>query len=502
MEAVAKKYAERVVFLFVYCREAHPTDGPRANNTRTKSGDKIKQATSRAEREETARTFCEDMKLSRRILVDEFDGRSAQRLYGGLNNPTVVIDVEGTMALKMAWTNGESLDRYLEKFLASGGKTDLVLAESVPVRGPGGRRRPGTASPPSDLRQYWSHGTAQGSGPVRFSYPPMKVDDIAYIVPMGLMVGAHVTPSDHMYFEPVDRNAGRYRYDVFAPANGHIVHIQHRNRFEGTNEAPREYDDYRVVIEHTGTFWSYFDLITRLDPSIVERLERVPVGGPPIHVRIPVKAGQVIGKVGGRTLDFGVVNSEVRLRGFVVPQHYEREPWKIHTVDPFDYFDEPLRSRLVERSLRKAKPHGGKIDYDVDGRLVGNWFREGTNGYAGNGDRRGYWTGHLAIVYHHLDPSKIVVSLGDYDGQCRQFWVKGNAPDPATVGKDQGLTKYNLVWPSIDSRGRTLEGLNDRVQGVLLVQLVEDRKLKVEAFPGQAAEQVEGFTKRAAIYER
>ncbi len=37
----------------------------------------------------------------------------------------------------MAWTNGAALDRYLEKFLAGGGKFDAQLAETVPVKGPG-----------------------------------------------------------------------------------------------------------------------------------------------------------------------------------------------------------------------------------------------------------------------------------------------------------------------------------------------------------------------------
>ena len=53
---------------------------------------------------------------------DEFGDKSVQRLYGGMPNPTVVIDVDGKIALKMAWTGGEELDRYLERFLAGGGR--------------------------------------------------------------------------------------------------------------------------------------------------------------------------------------------------------------------------------------------------------------------------------------------------------------------------------------------------------------------------------------------
>jgi len=352
------------------------------------------------------------------------------------------------------------------------------------------------------LQMQWSQGKAVGKGPIRFTYSPMQVEDIGAIIPMGLMVGAHVTPSDHQYYTPKDPNGGRYRYDVRAPADGFIVQIQHRAKFEGTSEVPREYDDYRVAIEHSGTFWSYFDLITRIDESILAQIKGGIGKGGNKGVRIPVKGGQVIGKVGGRTLDFGVVNTEVTLKGLLVPSHYDREPWKIHTVDPFDYFDEPLKGQLLQLNPRIVEPLGGKIDYDIDGRLVGNWFKENTNGYAGNGDTRGYWMGHLAIVYHHIGPSKSIVSLGDYEGKPRQFGVRGNAPDPATVSKDSGPVKYELINIARPSSSEPFEGADNQVQGVLLVQVLDGRKLKVETFVGKTAENVNGFTEAASLYER
>ena len=68
---------------------------------------------------------------------------SVQRLYGGMPNPTVVIDVDGKIALKMAWTGGEELDRYLERFLAGGARFDAELAKSVKVQGPGKQKEKG-----------------------------------------------------------------------------------------------------------------------------------------------------------------------------------------------------------------------------------------------------------------------------------------------------------------------------------------------------------------------
>jgi hypothetical protein len=137
MEELAKKYRGKAEFLFVYCREAHPEGDP-GSSTRTKDNQPIKQAMTVAQRKATAWLFCNDMKMNRRILVDEFDDQSAQRRYGGMQDPTIVIDVDGKIALKMAWTDGELADEFLEKFLAQGGKLNEALARAVPMRGGGG----------------------------------------------------------------------------------------------------------------------------------------------------------------------------------------------------------------------------------------------------------------------------------------------------------------------------------------------------------------------------
>ena len=365
----------------------------------------------------------------------------------------------------------------------------LLLACSQEKRGP-------------DLCQIWSHGACPDKkGPVRLTHAPMNLDDVATILPYGLMVGAHVTPIDHGYFAPKDLKAGRTRYDVFAVADGTIVHIQRRMKaVVDAGEKDRETDEYRLVIAHSCTFWTYYDLITQLDKSITDVTGEIK-DMKPVLCKIPVKGGQLIGKVGGQTLDFAAVDKEKTLKGLVVPEHYDREPWKIHTVDFFDCYDEPLKSKLLALNPRKAEPRGGRIDYDVDGKLVGNWFLEKTNGYGGAGDKRGYWTGHLSIVPHAMDPSIVMVSHGDWNGKSVQFAVKGSAPDPATVGVKEGLVKYELTWAPMMSDGRKSE-VAQRVQGVVLFQVLEGRRLKVEAFPGKTGDDVKEFTAAAKIYER
>jgi uncharacterized protein (TIGR03437 family) len=358
------------------------------------------------------------------------------------------------------------------------------------------------------LRQQWSQGRCTGEGSVLYTELPMAARDISVVLPLGLVTDAHVTPIDHQYLSPKDYSLGRDAYPVRAPAAGTIVNIQHRTSFVGDNTPTKLTDEYRVVIEHSCTFWTYFDLITSLDAAISARISPAPPASGPwsAPVRIPVEAGQTIGRIGGQTLDIGAVNTQIILPGFLVPDSYIREPWKVHTVDPIDYFAGPLRAQLLELNPRKAAPRGGKIDYDLDGRLVGNWFREGTNGYAGADPLR-YWAGHFSIAPHYLDPTYFTISLGDYDGKSRQFWARGNKPDPSTVSTASGLVKYELTPVGLSLQGPGSANLvyniqDSNIHGVLLVALVGERRLKLEAFPGKTAAEVAGFTPGAALYER
>lgn len=367
------------------------------------------------------------------------------------------------------------------------------------------------AQGPIDLRQYWSHGTCQGKGRVPLGSPPMRLDDIRMILPYGLMVGGHVTPIDHGYYEPLDRSLGRSRYDVLAPAKGWIVHIQTRPNGAST--------DYRIAIELSCTFWVYYDLVTDLAPKVLAAAGWTPQSTGIAQVRIPVKAGEVIGKIGAQTLDIGIVDGTKTLKNLVFPEHYVREPWKIHTVDLFASFTKPLRAKLLAKNPRAVAPRSGKIDHDVDGRLAGNWFQQGTNWYAGTCDGRSnpmdcsYWRGHLAFAPDYLDPTQVRVSFGDFGGKEAQFGVVGNVPDPREVSVATGLVKYELVqwayykadgsfWDRFSyTNGVTARNMS-QVFGAVLAQLVSPRTLKLEAFPGKTAAQVAGFTAAARLYER
>lgn len=354
----------------------------------------------------------------------------------------------------------------------------------------------------------------RGSGPVQFGTSPMDPKDVGVILPYGGMVGAHVTPIDHMYFSPVIFNSPRDTYEVRAMADGVITSISERtqNVTDVNNGSPKE-AEYQMKFWYTCDFASYYDLVTSLSPRLKAEFDAHKNGGS-ASVQIKVTEGEVVGRIGGQTLDFAVYDYTKILPGFIVPEHYLAESWKLHVVDPFQYFTEPVKQQLLALNIRQAEPREGKIDYDMDGKLVGTWFKEGNNGFGETGgENAAPWRAHLSFVYDSIDPSMLIISIGDFGGQSQQFAIKGNTPDPATVGQGQ-LIKYELVqidhyrtstgqsWDRMRPYGDIKGKPGSSVQGIALAQMVGSRTLKFEAFPGKTAAQVLGFTSSAITYER
>ena len=366
---------------------------------------------------------------------------------------------------------------------------------SAPTRTPS---RPSTAVSTSDA-------TSCEDGRITFETPPVDLEATELVVPLGLMSGSHVTPVDHIYFQ--NYREPTLDIDVYSPAAGTVTDIQHMSQTVSDGPATA-IDDYRLVIEYSCSIASIFIHVATLAPALAAV---APPPGEDARVDVALQAGELIGTYQAN-VDYNVVDADVTLPGLLVPEHYSAEPWKIHAAPPFQYFSDRIREKLVSLSLRAAAPFDGRFDYDVDGRLVGSWFLQGTNGYAG-ASRDRYWAGHLAVAYDHLDPSHVVISLGTFDGASAQVAVRGNAPDPADVSVTSGLVVYELVgydyWVGDERWDRVslVSGLEARhrdsdVRGVVLFQLLDDRTLKVETFPGKSASEVAGFTNAALMYER
>lgn len=360
-----------------------------------------------------------------------------------------------------------------------------------------------------------NHGCS-GSGTVMFGTSPMDPKDVGSVLPYGAMIGDHVTPIDHMYFSPKVFNSPRDAYEVRAIGDGVVTAISRRTMHvtdKGNGQTKPE--EYQLKFWHTCDFASYFDLVTSLSPRFKAEFDKHVQQGDWANLQMKVTEGELVGRIGGQTLDFAVFDYTKQLPGFVVPKHYLEESWKIHVVDPFQYFKEPVRSQLLALNPRQAEPRSGKLDYDIDGKLVGTWFKEGNNGLGDpSGENPSTWRAHISFAYDSIDPTGLMISIGDYAGETAQFAIKGNSPDWATIDTNSGLQKYELTHIEY-FRGSTGEQWNrmtphtdikmrpqSNAQGVVLVQMEDDRKIKFEAFPGKSAGQVNGFTNSALIYER
>lgn len=345
---------------------------------------------------------------------------------------------------------------------------------------------------------------------VTFSSAPLPMDQLGFIIPMGQMNDGHVTPTDHVYVSPINTAAADNTFDVVMPADGTVVNISAMpSQYVGDRNQQTATEDHRVVIAHNCRYYSIFIHIHQLSDALKEAVGTLQPNENK-NVIIELKAGDKLGKIGGNPVDWSLMDVTQTLKGFITPDLYKREAWKVHVIDPISVYSGSLKSQLIAKSLRSAEPYGGKIDYDKRGALIGNWFQEGTNGYEGANMER-YWDGHLSVVPDHLDPSSTIVSIGNWEGKAAQMAVKGKV-DPAAVTKATGPVKYELMGISYVADGQSFNAQrpaknitirqDGTVKGTIMFEVGDNEHLKVQTFPGKSAAQVTGFTDAAKTYVR
>src|SRR5437588_7367183 len=135
----------------------------------------------------------------------------------------------------------------------------------------------------------------QGRGPGTITASPIALSDLAYIQPMGLMIGGHVTPIDHGYFyikgavaHPPQQAA------VYAPLGGKVSTVTRTVRHGDPAVKPdHTYDDYAITIEATCTFRVRFSNLVRFAGALGDRIGQLD-GDESKTPDYPVKAGELI----------------------------------------------------------------------------------------------------------------------------------------------------------------------------------------------------------------
>lgn len=339
-------------------------------------------------------------------------------------------------------------------------------------------------------------------GKVYFTHAPIDLSGVKWFISMG---EPNVLPKDHggfvlkaPYVFPAD-------VPVFAVADGVIILASYGTRtVPSIPDAPeslwgRTYDDHLLVLKVSTNLTVNYAHITTFHRTFMEKLGKLPKDEVGHKVAIVVHGGDTLGFLGPHgAMDFSVTDRSLKLN-FLNPARY---PDNIFAGDIFNYFREPILSQILEVTPRKTPPRGGKIDYDIKGRIIGNWFLEGTTSYI-------QWSRQLAIVYSHIWGDRITIADGspmrdvpgiEGPGRPDVWWVKGNAPLPETVGVGDGFVKYTLIHGK-DLRD-TEEYIDELkpVEGVMLVEMIDPGRIRVEVFKGTTT--AEMFTSAAKVYVR
>lgn len=330
----------------------------------------------------------------------------------------------------------------------------LMRATSVVVLAAGftACSREGAATSPTQPSVPQSADVPSGTLTLRVS--PIDTSEIRFITPLGILnPPGHTTPTDHIYFylaNPSNEQPAARRMDFRAPGDGVVTTV-----IGGVGQ------ESKVFVRQTATFIYYLDHLILTTP--LERNARI-------------TAGQVLGTTGSAYgIDLGVINDTLTLN-FVAPSRYNYDT--IHADAPLKYFQEPLRSELYARVQRIGPDRDGRIDYDVAGRLAGNWF---TAAQAAG----------VAFAYDTYDPPRVVIATGA--GLLQGvFGIAAGDPAPRDVSVSSGRILYTLSG--------TITGppVGAGVQGYMLVQMIDDAHIRMETFTTRPSD----FTAAAGLYSR
>jgi hypothetical protein len=302
--------------------------------------------------------------------------------------------------------------------------------------------------------------SATGPGKlVIFTVSPIDKTSIRLATPLGnLNPPGHVFPSSHIgiYLE------GHSLCEVRAVSDGTIRSLHFNAAF----------NDYAVTVRCSRQISYYLDHVKNLTSGVVEGAR--------------VQAGDLLGygDPAAAAVDLGVLDYDTT-RHFINPARYHENA--VHCGNPYLYFDAAIRDVLLAKNSRIVEPRGGKIDFDVDGALAGNWFLPETP-MTYEASSYLYGANQLAFVYDMFDPAKIRICCGGTLSLAPfNYPAEGDAPDPRSVTPRSGLVKYEM------------SGIT---RSTILVQMLEGRRLKAEVFAGKKKSEVSTFTPAAKQYIR
>lgn len=310
---------------------------------------------------------------------------------------------------------------------------------------------------------------SNGANPVAnsssFTVAPLDISNIAYIIALGnLNPPGHTVPTSHIYLRfDTTFSSPLPVYNVYAPSAGTVIDIY--------SFGP----DAKITIEVNDTLYYFLGHVI-----------------PSVSVGEIVDAGDVVGTTSQMSgaVDLGVINKST-MRNLANPSRYPETI--LYGTSPIQIFIEPLRTTLYSKVRRYATDKDGIYDYDIVGKLIGNWFLDGVAEMETFQPQN--WEKHLAFVYDNYYPSKMRISIGGTICPNYQYGIDVTSTIFENVSVASGLMIYKIYNINIPA------GENTSHAGYLLVQMITDTQIEVEAFIG-ATSPPGSFTINSKSYER
>lgn len=328
---------------------------------------------------------------------------------------------------------------------------------------------------------------------VTFNYLPT---DLSKMFEFGAIGQIYNIPKAHGGFTLKDFYSTSPDIPVYAMSDGVIYNIRYSTRiFEEPWAsqygvvAGEEYEDYALFIYLSKTAGMHYGHLSQLAPEIQQQAGQLEISEVN-EVEIHFSAGDVLAYIGTHPgFDIGLYDT-TRVHYFANPDRYDVA---YRSAIPFtDYLPTALREQVWDVNPRTVEPLGGKIDYDVEGTLSGNWFLEGTTGWDESKQ--------LVFARHERYADKVMIA----DGSPRSsgldpylWWVFGNAPLPETITPASGKVEYMVAtwWKLVADE-------NTPAEGTLLIEMTADDRIEYEFVPDKLPGEVEDFSAAARVYVR
>ena len=340
--------------------------------------------------------------------------------------------------------------------------------------------------------------------------PPLDKDDYQVIVPLGLLSPPqHVLPTSHIYYHLKGENRDEgvsptsnppKVVEIRAPGDVRILGISYTIAYR---DGALWYTDYDLLFAPCRDW--LFDLlhVSTLNPELRKLQETTEPSRCDDYgsadrrytyctapVLLDITAATVLGTAGGKVsvaLDLEAYDLAAAALAFANPRRYLSDlDLDLHVACPFDAFAPRARSEQLDRvggydgQPRTVEPVCGQVMQDILGTAQGNWF---TSDFEGHVD----WEKELALVHHHVDPTRSAISVGG-TVMDMGLWLFS--------AKAQGLVnrEFSQVGPDglvycyqggISNQG---SGEPEVFPGRLLVKLETSTKMLVEQQDGSCLE--------------